>query len=118
MESKPIVYRIKHIGINSADEAEARRTAALLCSIFGLQQTQETPVSFFLDEIFEVMKHDRRGAHGHVAMQTEDVEAAMAQLAARGITFEEDTIRRDESGRISFVYLHGEFAGFQFHLTT
>ena len=64
------------------------------------------------------MKHDRRGAHGHVALQTDDVEAAMADLSAKGIGFQEDTIRRDEAGKIRFVYLEQQVAGFAFHLTT
>ena len=113
-----ITYRIKHVGINNADEAEARRTVALLCALFGLEQAQETPVAYFVDELFEVMKNSDRGSRGHIAMQTEDVEAAMAELAARGATFDESTIRRDENGTINFIYLNGEIAGFQFHLTT
>ena len=103
--SNEIRYTIKHVGINHRDEDEAQSTAETLCALFA-------------GEIFEVMKHDRRGAHGHVALQTDDVEAAMADLRAKGIGFQEDTIRRDEAGRIRFVYLEQQVAGFAFHLTT
>ncbi|MCI9158079.1 MAG: glyoxalase/bleomycin resistance/dioxygenase family protein [Lawsonibacter sp.] len=116
--SNEIRYTIKHVGINHRDEDEARSTAETLCALFGLEISQETPAALFAGEIFEVMKHDRRGAHGHVALQTDDVEAAMADLRAKGIGFQEDTIRRDEAGRIRFVYLEQQVAGFAFHLTT
>ena len=108
--SNEIRYTIKHVGINHRDEDEARSTAETLCALFGLEISQETPAALFAGEIFEVMKHDRRGAHGHVA--------AMADLSAKGISFQEDTIRRDEAGKIRFVYLEQQVAGFAFHLTT
>lgn len=111
-------YKIKHIGINSTDEQQAREQVALLCDIFDLKVTEEGKVGIFVGTIFEVMKHNRRGAHGHIALQPEDVEEAMKELAAKGITFQEDTIRRDANGKIEFVYLQQEFFGFQVHLTT
>lgn len=89
----------------------------MLCGIFNQEITKEGPTGIFCGTIFEVMKHSRRGAHGHIALQTEDVEAAMADLAQKGITFQEDTIKRDENGKICFIYLVQEFGGFSFHLT-
>ena len=59
----------------------------------------------------------KRGIHGHIALQTEDVEAAMADLSAKGITFQEDSIKRDPQGRITFVYLEQQVGGFAIHLT-
>ena len=53
-----------------------------------------------------------RGAHGHIALQTEDVEAAMADLADKGVTFDQDSIRRRADGKISVVYLEGKSAVF------
>ena len=35
----------------------------------------------------------------------------------KGITFKENTIRRNEEGKITFIYLDGDIAGFSFHLT-
>lgn len=114
---KKVTYRIKHVGINNENDAQAKQLVDLLCSVFGLEITLETPVAYFGGELFEVMKHNRTGVNGHIAMQTENVEAAMADLSAKGITFREGTIRRDENGKISFVYLEQEFGGFAFHLT-
>lgn len=114
MESK---YSIKHIGINNTTDVQAQALANRISSVFCLERTSESPTSIFVGSIFEVMKHNRRGALGHIAIQTPNVELAMADLAKKGITFQEDTIRRDQDGRIIFVYLNQEFGGFAIHLT-
>ena len=113
----PITYRLKHIGINCANEAEARKLVPLLCCLFNLHKGSENASRIFVGSVFEVFKEPRRGAHGHIALQTEDVEAAMADLADKGVTFDQDSIRRRADGKISVVYLEGEIGGFSFHLT-
>lgn len=113
-----IIYRIKHVGIRTDSDKEARRTAAILGAMFGFNNLPETDAAVWAGTIFEVMKSDARGARGHVALQTDDVEAAIADLAAKGIHFDESSIRRDEAGRINFIYLDLELNGFMFHLTT
>ncbi len=116
--NKAAAYRIKHIGIRTDSPEEAAQLAALLSALFDLGGTHETPVACWAGSLFEVMTSDRRGARGHVAMQTDDVEATMEVLKKKGVTFDEGSVRRDENGRIIFVYLEKELAGFQFHLTT
>ncbi len=110
-------YTVAHVGINNENSEEAYALLHVLCDLFNVEPNSDKPNTVFAGTIFEVMKHSRRGKHGHIALRTDDVEAAMADLAARGITFQEDTIRRDESGKIRFVYLVQEFGGFAFHLT-
>ena len=116
--SQKISYRIRHVGINNQNAEQAEELLKLLTYYFDLVPERDSPQKVFAGDIFEVMKHPNRGKYGHIAMQTEDVEAAMADLAAKGITFREETIRRDENGKINFVYLTQEFGGFAFHLTT
>ncbi len=110
-------FRIKHIGIRTDSAEEAAATAEMLAVLFGLSGTRATDTAVWAGDLFEVMKSDARGARGHVAMQTDDVEAAMEALRARGVGFQEDTIRRNAEGKIIFVYLDKEIAGFMFHLT-
>ena len=117
MERK-IVYRISHVGINNQSAEEAAEVLKQLCFLFDLEPAKDNPGRVFAGDLFEVMKHTRRGKYGHISLQTEDVEAAMADLAAKGITFQEDTIKRDENGKINFVYFVQEIGGFAFHLTT
>ena len=74
--------------------------------------------SIFAGPLMEIMRHSNLGVNGHIALQTDDVEAAMEDLASRGITFRPEFVRRDESGKVYFAYLDQEFGGFAFHLTT
>ena len=107
----------EHVGINCENEAEAKKLVSL-CAISSTWKpaTKTIPIPL-ISTAFEVMKHNQIGTHGHIALQTDDVEAAMKDLASKGITFKENTIRRNEEGKITFIYLDGDIAGFSFHLT-
>lgn len=115
--AEKIKYTLKHVGINCADEKEAKKLVALLCSLFDLEPKNENDTHIFASDLFEVMKNSKRGEHGQIGLQTPDVELAMADLARKGISFQEDTIRRDAEGKVIFVYLDGDIGGFSFHLT-
>ncbi|WP_075579210.1 VOC family protein [Acidaminococcus massiliensis] len=112
-----IPYKLKHVGINCENEKEAKQLVSLLCSLFDLETGNENDTHIFASGLFEVMKNSKRGKHGHIALQTPDVELAMADLARKGISFQEDTIRRNADGKIIFVYLKEDIGGFSFHLT-
>ena len=90
---------------------------ALLCSLFNMEPGQENDSHIFVSTYFEVMKNTKIGRNGHIALQTDDVELAMQDLSAKGITFKEETIRRNKDGKIIFIYLKGDIGGFSFHLT-
>lgn len=112
-----IKYRIQHVGINTDGDADALALANTLNDVFGLEGITEKPVAFFAGSLFEVMKNRKRGLNGHIAMETDNVEAAMADLSGKGITFLEDTIKRAPDGHINFVYLEQQWGGFAVHLT-
>ena len=109
-------FRIKHVGINSKDEAEAKKTATLLCSIFDFDYN-DTELSVFTGSAVEVMKFMGRGSLGHVASGADNVDRAEYYLRQRGFSFDESTRRVDASGRTTFLYLKDEIGGFAFHLT-
>ena len=109
-------FRIKHVGINSKDEAEAKKTATLLCSIFDFDYN-DTELSVFTGSAVEVMKFMGRGSLGHVAIGADNVDRAEYYLRQRGVSFDESTRRVDASGRTTFLYLKDEIGGFAFHLT-
>lgn len=109
-------FRIKHVGINSKDEAEAKKTATLLCSIFDFDYN-DTELSVFTGSAVEVMKFMGRGSLGHVAIGADNVDRAEYYLRERGFSFDESTRRVDASGRTTFLYLKDEIGGFAFHLT-
>ena len=109
-------FRIKHVGINSKDEAEAKKTATLLCSIFDFDYN-DTELSVFTGSAVEVMKFMGRGSLGHVAIGADNVDRAEYYLKQRGFSFDESTRRVDAAGRTTFLYLTEEIGGFAFHLT-
>lgn len=110
-------FKIKHVGINTPNADSAQTLAEQLCNLFALHSGHENEAHIFVGSLFEVMKHTEIGKNGHIALETEDVEAAMQFLAAKGITFRENTIRRDADGHVTFVYFEQEFGGFAIHLT-
>lgn len=109
-------FRIKHVGINSKNETEAKKTATLLCSIFDFDYN-DTELSVFTGSAVEVMKFMGRGSLGHVAIGADNVDRAEYYLRQRGFSFDESTRRVDASGRTTFLYLKDEIGGFAFHLT-
>lgn len=108
-------YSLAHIGINAANEDEARKAAELFCTIFGFALKAGSS-SIFAGSGIEVMKEPYLGTNGHIAIGTPDVAAAKAELEARGYTFREDSAKYKPDGRLNAIYLDGEIGGFAVHL--
>ena len=64
----------------------------------------------------EMMKTNFRGTHGHIGIGTKDVDRAKWHLEQRGFVFDEDTATFTPDGRMKFIYLRDEIAGFGIHL--
>jgi methylmalonyl-CoA/ethylmalonyl-CoA epimerase len=110
-----MTYTLKHIGLNLPCEEEARKTAQLLCSMFGLT-LKDGNASVFAGSYFECMRKPGRGTNGHIGMETDDLPAAMKDLEAKGFHFVKETESRFPDGRIKNVYLEEEVAGFAIHI--
>lgn len=108
-------FEVVHIGFNQKDAAEAKKTADLLESLFGFQQT-DTPKSVFSTQRIEIMKSKGAGMLGHVAIGTNDVPKAKKYLESKGVEFDEGNASYDKDGRIRLIYMKNEIAGFAFHL--
>ena len=107
---------VVHIGINNENEATAKSTGALLSQIVGKAVERETEKGLFVGPQFEVMKSMGRGAHGHIAVGTTNVERAIYHLSKRGIEFDEASATFNADGSRKFIYLKDEVAGFGIHL--
>ena len=116
MDVKELGFTLLHLGINNPDEAAGKQTADTLCALFGFE-SRETDAAVFVNEQFEVMKGKGRGELGHVAIGTNNVEKAMEYLEGKGIRFEEESIVRNEAGKIRLIYFTEDIAGFRFHLS-
>jgi len=108
-------FELAHIGINTANEAEAMGIAELFAAAFGFE-VKNGNTSVFADSAVEVMKQPFLGKNGHIAIRTNSVTRAKAYLKSRGFNFDESTARNDDKGKPLAIYLEKEFGGFAVHL--
>ncbi len=112
---KELNMHVLHVGINAKDDEQARGWAQEFLESFGLP-AKEGANSIFSADLVEIMKGCGRGTVGHIAIGVNDCEKAVEYFASRGVRTIPETIRTDEDGRIKFVYLDKEIAGFMVHL--
>ena len=105
---------IAHVGINSADEEEAMKTATLLCKMFGWP-VKVGNSSIFAGTAVEVMKTPFRGTHGHIGIRTNFVERAKFFLESQGFEFDPSSASYKD-GQLKAIYLKDEVAGFAVHI--
>ncbi|MBQ8128695.1 MAG: bifunctional 4-hydroxy-2-oxoglutarate aldolase/2-dehydro-3-deoxy-phosphogluconate aldolase [Clostridia bacterium] len=105
---------IAHVGINSADEEEAMKTATLLCKMFGWP-VKVGNSSIFAGTAVEVMKTPFRGTHGHIGIRTNFVERAKFFLENQGFEFDPSSASYKD-GQLKAIYLKDEVAGFAVHI--
>ncbi len=109
------IFELEHIGINTPNSEEALQLAKLLSSMFNLEP-RHGQKSEFGGPYFECMKEPFLGTNGHIAMRTKDLDAAVAELKAKGFDFNNDTAAYHEDGRLKNIYLAGEYGGFAIHI--
>jgi len=107
-------FSLSHVGINTENEEDALKNANKIFELFGFP-TKVGNSSIFNGKEFEWMKNPFLGENGHIAIGTRNVEAAMAFLKRRGITFKEET-RKEKNEELVAIYLDIELGGFAFHL--
>lgn len=108
-------YTLAHVGINAENEQEALKTAEMFQALFGLE-VKVGNSSVFAGTAVEVMKKPYLGRHGHIAIGTPDVAAAVAELEARGVAFAPETAKYKPDGTLNAIYLADEICGFAVHL--
>ena len=108
-------FKFKHVGINSACENCAGNNAKTLADYFSFAEDKRSASVFASNEI-EIMNSKGRGTHGHIAIQTTNVDRAVYHLERRGVKFDYDTATYDANGAMKFIYLADEINGFAYHL--
>lgn len=108
-------FSLGHVGINCADLDEANTIVNQLSSIFGFEYKMGNS-SIFAGEAVEVMKSPYLGQKGHIAINTNSVDRAVAYLNEMGISFNENTRKTSPDGKIKAIYLTEEIGGFAIHL--
>ena len=115
-EARQIVlgYELGHIGMNALDINDADVICGQLKEFFGLP-IKEGGESNFAGTAFEIMKEPALGTHGHIAIRTNSIQRALADLEAKGWKADPATVKYKE-GRVNAVYLENEIGGFAIHL--
>ena len=108
-------YELVHLGINTADSAEAEKTAQLLSLLFDLE-VRPNQKAVFAGSYFECMRGPGAGTKGHIGIGVEDVSAAVADLKEKGFAFNEESAGFTPEGKLRLIYLADEIAGFAVHL--
>lgn len=107
-------FSLAHIGINP-DGAEATVIADRFCSAFGYAR-KDGASSVFAGSAVEVMRENYLGAKGHIAFGTQDIDAAVQWLEAKGFSVAPATAKYDGDGSLKAIYLTETFDGFAVHL--
>jgi 2-dehydro-3-deoxyphosphogluconate aldolase/(4S)-4-hydroxy-2-oxoglutarate aldolase len=108
-------FALEHIGINCAAPAEAAALAEQLSAMFNLNPRHGNK-SEFGGDYFECMKTPFLGTNGHIAMRTDNLDAAVAELKEKGYGFRMETAAYNEDGSLKNIYLEGEYGGFAIHI--
>ena len=109
-------FEIGHLGVNTADAAEASDVAVKFAKAFGGLETSEGNSSFWAGKIIEIMKGKGRGVNGHIAIKTNSVDRAVYHLKAQGIEFDESSALYNADGSMKVIFFKDEIAGFALHL--
>lgn len=108
-------FELLHVGINSKDAQEAKETADAFAGLFSLP-VSELPGAYFAGSLFEIVKKHGLGKNGHIAIQTNNLDRAIAYFETRGEELDPSTKAFDDAGKLVAVYFKKEIAGFAVHL--
>jgi 2-dehydro-3-deoxyphosphogluconate aldolase/(4S)-4-hydroxy-2-oxoglutarate aldolase len=108
-------FSFVHLGLNTGGEEEALKGARFFTALFGFT-LKDGAKSAFVGDFLEMMKSPGPGAKGHIGIGSVNAQKAAAYLERLGIGFRPETVRKDERGDWTFVYLAEEIAGFAVHL--
>ena len=112
--SAALGFEVAHIGLNCEDAEAASAVCEKLNEAFALT-VKDGNSSMFASGGIEVMKSMYLGKNGHIAIRTNSVPLAIAELAKKGFVCDMTTAKY-KGGRMVAVYLKDEIGGFAVHL--
>ena len=107
-------FEVAHVGINCQDADASMAVCQQLNQAFGFEIKSGNSSNFSTSAI-EVMKSMYLGASGHIAVRTNSMTVAVAELEKRGFSVDPETAKY-KGERMIAVYLKDEFGGFAVHL--
>lgn len=112
---KVLGFTLAHVGINTKDPADAASVANRLGELF-FQPVNEFPGAYFAGDIAEVVKGKYLGAMGHIAINSRDIDRAVAYFNRIGVPFNTESAVRNAAGQLAAIYFEEEIGGFAVHL--
>lgn len=107
-------FELAHVGINCESADESLAVCEELEKAFDFEVKTGNSSNFASTGV-EVMKSMYLGKNGHLAVRTNKIETAIAELTKRGFAVDMDTAKY-KGDRMVAVYLKNEIGGFAFHL--
>lgn len=113
---KILGFEIGHVGINCSGAEASREICMALQQAFDFTYKPGTGSSDFASSEIEVKKHSGRGTHGHLAVATNSLPCAVAEMRKRGVPLDETSWTYNKKGQLIAVFLKEEIGGFAIHL--
>ena len=107
-------FELAHVGINCESADESLAVCEELEKAFDFEVKTGNSSNFASTGV-EVMKSMYLGRNGHLAVRTNKIETAVAELEKRGFAVDMDTAKY-KGDRMIAVYLKNEIGGFAIHL--
>jgi 2-dehydro-3-deoxyphosphogluconate aldolase/(4S)-4-hydroxy-2-oxoglutarate aldolase len=107
-------FELAHVGINCENGDDSMAVCQELEKAFDFAVKAGNSSNFASTGV-EVMKSKYLGTNGHLAVRTNKIEAAVAELEKRGFAVDMSTAKY-KGERMTAVYLKNEIGGFAIHL--
>ena len=107
-------FELAHVGVNAADADESMSVCEALDAAFGFG-VKAGGGSNFAGSVVEVMKSPYLGKNGHIAIRTNSIPRAAAELEKHGFKLDASTAKYN-GDKLVAVYFEQEFGGFAVHL--
>ena len=106
-------FEVAHIGINTPDADAAMDVCKAFNDAFDFNVKQGNSSNFASTGV-EVMKTMFKGVNGHIAIRTNKMIPAIAEMERRGYELDMDSVK--DKDNIKAVYFKNEIGGFAVHL--
>ena len=106
-------FEVAHIGINTPDADAAMDVCKAFNDAVDFNVKQGNSSNFASTGV-EVMKTMFKGANGHIAIRTNKMIPAIAEMERRGYELDMDSVK--DKNNIKAVYFKNEIGGFAVHL--
>ena len=106
-------FEVAHIGINTPGADAAMDVCKAFNDAFDFNVKQGNSSNFASTGV-EVMKTMFKGANGHIAIRTNKMIPAIAEMERRGYELDMDSVK--DKNNIKAVYFKNEIGGFAVHL--